>query len=409
MSSEVKFNAKSRQASRRLLVLLETVEDFEQNLDLYVQDGGQIDEDFLPTLDRLRQLITEDSTELAGVLCEVSEPFQEGLLEWAVAYKRADMLEAWLSHADRSMAKVIKRLAHTLKTQGIQIEDRRERRSLKIEPEKLEAPPSLVSATDSQGEHVVWLARENPRGVRTLQAILSPQRGVANFDMYEVSRSEYRKMIREITVGDEFFITEAPTAYALYLLRRYVDIGQPPDRFITSLTMISSGIEPPADDPLLSTLPAPTDAIAAEVMRTSDRLHDLEPFKHFVPDRSAVMDLEHKLYNLEHSELMVDEQQRREQIGITLNKAIDDFFKSSAVIQRIRDMAALLHLMGRPEQRNLARATAELLESGECLPHTVPFALRTFSKIFTRWPLDAPEETEPEAGSESGGLIVAGR
>ena len=396
-----------KKSARALLTLILDADNFEGNLDLYVQADGEIPEDFLPVLDRVREYLKAmDEPESAEEFVGLPRNFQEALLEYCLDEGKADFVAAALqASADPQLKKLLKKAAHNLEAAGYKVTRKSRRSVLRKVAGDADAPTGYASLVDSAGESIAFYSEPSPRtGIRVLHAILSDQKGVREWEMFHPSRNGYRLFVKEALEREGIPIIEAGAPFVRFLLERALAFAQEkgialPEGFVSMMKTLSPAIEVPQTHPLWSSLSKEEIAADRDLLQKGRELHEEDWFKYWYLDMETLSRFENKLYERQTSPLVVDDKQSSDYIDDLVKKTVDEYFagdRRKRYVARIQDMAYLLTVAHNEDAAKIAAASAIALE-GDLPGSEIPFCLRMLEKIIRR-KKPAPEEEKKDEG-----------
>ena len=401
-----------RKRARALLRLLEETENFEANLDLYVEADGQFTEDFLPILDRTREYIKSmDDPQNIEEFFSLPPNFQEAILEYCLDHGKADFVAAVMSLCtDPHMKKLVKKTAHRLQAMGVKVSRKPREAVFKPVKEESKGFSGYASTIDSMGEQIVWYSEPSAgTGIRALQVFVSDLKGVSKCEVFHPSRSGFRQFIKDIMGRDGIPIVEVGPSYARFLIDRAHRISQEkgsghPEGFITVYKSLSKDIEIPAQTGIWDAYPREEIGSDRDLIMAGDSLHEQEGFRDWYLDTDTLLRFEINLYDRQSSKLVVDGKQAEEYIDDLIHKTVNEFFSPERRLLyagRLIDMAYLLHLKGQTDVVRIALASALALEGDDRAPDEIPFCFRMLTKVIKR-----KEQKKQEEEDKDKGLII---
>ena len=278
-------------------------------------------------------LAPADASHVLRLLLEREPDAGEELaLAWAEDPRGADPLravdEASLAKPGR---KALRRAYHRLRSRGIEIAGDTPR-AVVAELPKLadEIAGGLVSPPDPGGAQLAVVVEPNPSGgARVYQAVLDLGQGILEFHAWNATRSQARKLLRDLARNGRLGCAEAPREAIAALLARAAD-AQAPDRPLPhAFNEWRSRVAKPPDG-----AGTPGDlaraALAAEPAREQLRevaarveAGEIGPWP---PAPDALRALAEKVRKMAESSLLVNEPQRRSQVEAVIVDAVESLY-----------------------------------------------------------------------------------
>lgn len=351
----------------------------------------------LPPLERLRGRHEALDLALIDHLVKRAEP-RVGLF-----------LAAWVAGARPSPAveKALRRALFLLKSRGIAVPEapRPEGESPLFRPVR-EAEPdqAWASALDGAGDRIVWLAGHRRGRLYFFQAVVNDERGLVQFGAGEASRRQLREAVREAESARSFPLVAVEPAYALALIESAAarqlapeTAGRPvaplPPPFRAARALLApegggahaEGAEPPRA-PVLDRrgLDGGMDTAEQEARlgRSAD-LHRLAEFAGwFLPDET-IRPLIEELDDAARSQVIVNEEQRRERFQQIFDGFTDRVFDDATrdrYRRRLEAQADYLDRLGREDDARTALAAARGLSPLGPRPSRHPFVVAMVQK-----------------------------
>ena len=392
-----------------LLAMIEQTDDFNRLFAAFREQDGLIDADFLDVLKETREIWRRrEEPEAWPAMLNLPLAFREAIWHGFVARKQVDLLLACLEQAqDKAVKKRLKRLAFELKQEGVVPQAPKKKPSFfrrNFEPES--TLPCYVSILLPNNESFLIINETLPHGMQSLEILEREGDTIKLFHHDQSSKKKIRTFIDDLIHLHKMPLYEVEPAFAYYILRRLRDrmkaMGHvEPAGFIHALSQFRIPAALPADHPYHELLDGQAILNQLAQLQESDLLHQETDFYSWILDRDSISSFELGLRELEVSSLVIDDQQRREQIEFRIDRAVDAFFtpaRRELYAERLRDAAYLLARRGFMPQAQTAAALALSLLDAQRAPSAVPFFRNMLTKILT-----AREEKPPE---EKSGLII---
>ena len=269
------------------------------------------------------------SAVLALLLERQPEAGEELALAWAEDARGADPLravdEASLGKAGR---KALRRAYHRLRSRGVEIAADAPR-AVVAELPKLadELAGALVSPPDPRGAQLAVVVEPNPAGgARVYQAVLDLGHGILEFHVWNATRSQARKLLRELAGNARIGCAEAPREALAALLARAAE-SQPADRPLphafsewrSRVARPPEGASTPGD---LARAALSAEPDRAQLREVAARVEagELGPWP---PPPETLRALAEKVRKMSESSLLVNEPQRRAQVDAVIADAVE--------------------------------------------------------------------------------------
>ncbi|MCK5552588.1 MAG: hypothetical protein KAJ09_05535 [Deltaproteobacteria bacterium] len=195
-------------------------------------------------------------SQFLGKSDELDVAIAEGLARIPSAVTAMILMRMKASCGSKPLLKAIKKSLYRLKQRGISVEDtgEKERRTPAIRPLPTGNPEGFVSGIDYQGNRLVILAIPRiPRGLYTLQALVSDIEGLVDFHREEIRRKAFHAFLGNLREGVRLPIVEIPPAYGRFLLEEAYALTEkrertPPQDYLVAkreISDIGNGIQGP--------------------------------------------------------------------------------------------------------------------------------------------------------------------
>lgn len=337
----------------------------------------------------------------------------------AVAQKRdVSTADALTSSKNKAIAKAAKKVLYVLRSQGVAVPEKKVEPSAPAAQPAAEEPlPSLVSAITGTGERALIIGRPVRGRVETLQVVIADEHGVVHLGLNEISRGQYKKMLKDAHRPG------APSAIELPLEQGKELLGEAAGTNLRTHTPFPEGLEPAMRHLGISPWASPRELPPVEeqdqgLAVNGGSLHDFPELAQWLPPVDEIRSLGLKGQEIATSALYIDEAQRAEQLRRTLTSIAEAFAQQHGQLygRRLWLMADFLERTGRAEAANVARAEARRLFH-RAPGMLSPFILRMFEKVLALSgprpnapampPPPKPQAQEPAHEKRSpGGLIL---
>jgi hypothetical protein len=178
---------------------------------------------------------------------ELDVAIAEGLARIPSRATAMILMEMKASCRSKPLLKAIKKSLYRLKQRGISIEDteKMERSTPVIRPLPSGQPKGFLSGIDYLGNRLIILTVPRiPRGLHTLEALVSDIDGLVNFQREQMTRKAFNAFLGNLRENAKFSIVEIPPAYGRFLLEEAYSLTQkrektPPQDFLIAKREIS--------------------------------------------------------------------------------------------------------------------------------------------------------------------------
>jgi hypothetical protein len=360
--------------------------------------------DFAPeAVEQARTLAKAAATASPAAVEALPTPLAEALLEGAVLEGSTTLPEALSRSSVKPLAKAAKKALYRLRSRGVQLAEpsrpatAEPSRPLVTGPEPL---PALLTSIDGTGERVLEIARPlRGGGVEAVQFLYSDEQGVTRIQVSELSRGEYRRVVKQATRPGADAAVELPHAEALERLSAAVGLN------LRTRTAFPQGLDTvlrhldvqPRDVPLELPPPEPDDERLAH---EAHKLHDEPEMRGWLPPVAELEKLAFKVHEFETSPLALTPAQRNEELIQATHAQAHAFFASAELrtlyAGRLWEMALHFERLGKEHPAGVARAEARRLVHGPSEPPS-RFAERLYEKalLITMAERVAPSTRDP--------------
>jgi hypothetical protein len=287
----------------------------------------------------------------------------------------------------KPLLKAIKKSLYRLKQKGISIEDtgEKERGASVIRPLLSSQPEGFVSGIDYLGNRLIILAIPRiPRGLHTLQALVSDIEGLLNFHRDEMTRKAFHAFLGNLRERVRLPIVEIPPAYGSFLLEEAHALTEkrektPPQDFLTARREISD-IENDIHGPLIYQF------LDQDEIRGNDRFladsRDLlgkEDIINWVLEPEEVEPYVKAVKEAEQSQIALNPTQKEEWLQVIYGRALGELFPAERRLlykRRLEEMAYVLFKLDRSDEAKRCLAAALDLEKEISSFRPPPFLLQ---------------------------------
>ncbi|HYO70863.1 MAG TPA: hypothetical protein VEU33_32765 [Archangium sp.] len=354
-------------------------------------------------VERARSLAAEPASAPPADVEALPEPLALALLEGTVLAGQPALAEALAASGNKGLAKAARKALYRLRSRGVEVAE--PPRSSASEPSRPvvlgpEPLPALLTSIDGTGERVLEIARPlRGGGVEAIQFLYSDEQGVQRLQVTELSRGEYRRVVKQATSPGDDAAVELSHTEALERLTAAVGLNLRMRRpFPPGLDAVLRHLGVQARDvPLEIPPPEPEDERLAH---EGHRLHEEPEMRGWLPPLAELERLAHTVEELEASPLALTMAQRNEELIQAAHTQAHVFFAVPAMRQlyagRLWEMALHFERIGKEQPARFARAEARRLAHGVTEPPS-RYAERLFEKalLLTLAQRAAPEASTP--------------
>lgn len=337
----------------------------------------------------LGALGADDARSLLGwLLAHEPDAGGELALAWADSPHGAAPLTGIEEHGlDRAGRKALRRAQHRLRSRGVEVASPAPAARVAVLP-KLddELAFALVSAPDPSGVQILMLVEPSPAGgARLFQGAIDLERGVLEFHALATSRSQVRRMVRELE-GHPKIAAVHSSRDALAALLARAAAAQPADRALpqtfeewrSRVARPPAGAKTPGEEVRAALGGAADLAVAREVAREVSE-GEIGPWP---PPFETLRELAEKVRQAGESPLLVDDQQRRAQVERMIGDALDLRYGGAGGERTAGRLEEAAHAAwrhgGEDEARRLLAAAAVFRERA---PHDNPVARALLDRV----------------------------
>lgn len=369
---------------------------------------------------RARALARDPSSAASSEIESLPEPLALALLEGSVRARIPALPDALSRSHHKNLVKAAKKALYRLRSLGVAVPEQEMASAPAPAPSApLDDLPSLLSSVSGSGEEAVIVPRAlRGGGLEILQFVLSDEKGIVHLARSEVSRSAYRKQLKEIRGGATAPAIEVPLDQARRILSaasgRNLESGSDyPAESDEALRHL--GVTPGKDEDAVSAPEPGDERLATEAAQ----LHAEPEVQPWLPPEPQLRFLVAKSDEIMHSPLQLTDAQKSEQLVHQFRTAARSFFTPEVQHlygRRLWRMANFFERTGRERQASIARAEARRLFHHFSEPFS-RFAEFLFEKVLllsqrarseapAAHTSNPPEPSAPAEHRSPGGLIL---
>ena len=415
-----------------------------------LQDGGtEVPRQVTETLERAERFVAAPDTAGLQAVLELPEAWrQPTLAAWASASLALDpevvvaalaqglvqplqvaeglgahgdstavpVLTELAAHDDRAVAKAGKRALHQLRARGVSVEEDspREEFSLEIAPDVAGGSLAYLTGIDGLGGRIMWiLSPIAAGGYSLLEAVTDDIHGIRKAEILATTRGDFRRHMTRLRDNPSVLLAMAPATAVTEFLRAAEGLNAESQTDIPSgYTEFSQGeaavlFEDAA--PWDSGLPeSPTsEDERREVLRDAVELLGVPYFAAWAILGSAVEDAAAAVRAVETSDLLADEDQRKQQVDQAISGVADSLDAEERIRfkGRLHEMARVMAVVGDETEAVRALVAGDAFETVEDLYADHPFAramiqrgvMAAYQHLRQHEPPTAPEEDDSKS------------
>jgi len=295
------------------------------------------------------------------------------------------LLQAIVGASDRESAKRAKRALHQLRARGITVDDAEPRGafSLEIEPDIAGDSLGYITGVDGLGGRILWMLIPNSTGgYGLLEAVIDDVHGIRKAEVLKTTRGDFRQHMTRLRENPAVLLAKAAPAAVAGILREAEALNE------SSATEIPSGYAEFCSGtaaPLFETtgegvgdLPEPPAGEDArrEALRDAVELLGAPYFSNWAILGDAAENAATAVRAAETSEVLVDEDQRKQQVDQAVAGVADSFddLERARFKSRLHQMARVLAASGNSTDAARARVAGDGFETVTDLYADHPFA-----------------------------------
>ena len=355
-------------------------------------------------VERARSFAAEPASAPPADVEALPDPLALALLEGSVLAGQPALAEALAASGNKGLAKAARKALYRLRSRGIEVAEtprpsaaEASRPVVAASPEPL---PALLTSIDGTGERVLEIARPlRGGGVEATQFLYSDEQGVLRLQVTELSRGDYRRVVKQATSPGDDAAVELSHAEALERLGAAAGLNlRTRTPFPQGLDTVLRHLGVQARDvPLEIPPPEPEDE---RIAYEGHKLHEEPEMRGWLPPVAELERLARTVDEIEASPLALTMAQRNEEIIQAAHTQAHAFSATPAMRQlysgRLWEMALHFERIGKEQTARLARAEARRLAHGVTEPPS-RYAERLFEKalLVTMAQRAAPEASSP--------------
>ena len=333
-------------------------------------------------VEKARTILRDPAYARAAELEALPDELALAVLDATVHAGVTSLADVLSGSAKKPLAKAAKKALYQLRSKGVAVPEKKQEPTPAPAGQREELPPSLVSAITGNGERALIVGRPVRGRIETLQMVIADEHGIVHLGIQEISRGQYRKLLKDANRPGTPSAVEIPLDHARELVAEATGTN------LRSKTPFPEGLElalhhlgvTSREHPRPLPQPEPEDQGLAS---RGASLHEEPEIAQWLPPIDALRQLALKAEEIATSSLYVDENQRAQQLRHTIQTMAETFFTEPTrqlYARRLWHMADLFDRSDRPEQARIARAEARRLFHGAPGLFS-PFGVKLFEKV----------------------------
>ena len=318
--------------------------------------------------------------------------YQLAFLHLAQADKDDDLIGDLMSMSDaKEVIKLGRRVLHQLRSQGVDVEIPDDKgpsvldRMVDVEEKPL---PCYLSPVSADGSRMVVMAKYTHGGVSVHQGEFNDEDGLVQFGGGTIGRNRYRQLNQQMDNPDEDLLqidyTEARSWLAKAVERNRLANKPLPDEYLEASSELGESSKEPLVDPSQE---FPQDKSTDPDLATQAKsLLDLAEFAQWLPDLDTVTALDEKLKEVESSQLVINEQQRIDQVQRVIDSGsemvLEDENKRALFHTRLLENAHYLKRINLDQEAKICAAVAWQLVAEGFEPKDSVFFSEMIKKVY---------------------------
>ncbi|UCD71496.1 MAG: hypothetical protein JSW70_00485 [Syntrophobacterales bacterium] len=344
-------------------------------------------------------------SQFLGKSDELDAAIAEGLARIPSRATGMILIQMKTSCRSKPLLKAIKKSLYRLKQKGLSVEDmkERERRAPVIRPLPRSQPKGFMSGIDYVGNRLIVLTLPRiPRGLNSLEALVSDIEGLVNFHRNEMTRKTFTTFLGNLRERVRLPIVEIPPAYGRFLLEEAYALTEkmekiPPQDFLTAKREISD-IEDGIHGPLIYQF-LDQDEIKGNdrFLADSKNLLAMEDVINWVLEPEEIEPYVRAVREAEESRIALNPKQKEEWLRGIYQRALGELFPAERRLlykRRLEEMAYILFKLGRSDEARCCLAAALDLEKEISSFRPNPFLLQLVITSIYRFMAEKHEKAE---------------
>jgi len=327
------------------------------------------------------------------------------------------VLRGLVAGDDRVVAKAAKRALHRLKARGIAVEENGsgEAFSLEIPPDVAGGSLAYVTGVDGLGGRIMWILSPNTAGrCSLLEAVTDDVHGIRKAEILDTTRGDFRRHMTRLRDTPSVLLAMAPAAAVAGFLRAAEALNAEsqtdiPDGYTQfrkdAAAVLFETLE--AWDPGLPECPTTEDE-RREVLRGAVELLGAPYFAAWAILGTAAEDAAAAVRAAETSEILVDDEQRKQHVDKAISGVADSFdaAERTRFKMRLHEMARMMAAIGDETEAVRALVAGDAFETVDDLYADHPFArgiiqrgvMAAYQHLRQHEPPPAPDADDDKSG-----------
>ena len=293
----------------------------------------------------------------------------------------------------KALSKAISGAIHKVRSQGMTVPDLKERQQVSFEAVAEPPPETHTTAIDSDGNRVIILAAQSPKGLSIFYCLCGDKDGLKHLEGASMPRGGYKKFVRMVEGQVGTPMVPISDAYAKHVIHEAAEQTKKNGEVLPTAYHDSKGLLTPpatgAECPIWETLDRNEITSEPQLVNNSGSLFDEPEFTGWIPDEKGIELLQKAFEESQSSKLELTDKQKGERSKQLVETLATDWFNLETrelLAKRLIGNAYILSRTERIQQARIAAATALALQDAQKKITDIPFALELFSRIATAQP-----------------------
>jgi len=349
----------------------------------------------------IQTFISRPSTEQAGIMVELIEDtgpkcgiFLARLLQASRAVGHAmlklavpeptmqsyQLLEQlYEKTGDKEIQRIAKKIAHTLKQQGIDLEvaPQKQHQNAIFKTAELPEPRAFATMIDAEGFRLIFMLKSiSQHEIKIFNIMLSEEKGIADIEAIASLRRESQQLIKNLFSDKKIEFTEIPADKAAYLVMEALTLSEKQGGIISPNMVqwktLFSNLLPVASMPAIYEIFNETDIQAAGKLKDqSTVLLEVNEIPYWFIATDSGRDMWARLRQPTDNALPVMDIQTEDNDNELVKETANQFFTTARLQtfrRRLEELAYIFYLKGNSENAKIAFAQAIELTTPGLVP-----------------------------------------
>lgn len=349
----------------------------------------------------------------------------DGALDEAVVSRLADApdaeaiaaLRAIGDTADKPLRKLARRTLHRLRSSGVEVQPREAIAgspfSLDIVPDTRGEASAFMTGIDGNGGRIAWLLAPSPKGgLRLLEAVVDDSEGLHKAEVLTVTRTGFREHLQRLRSNPGILVAQTTLEHVASVVQAAAELSRSagtelPAAYSSWCDDFAAALfdEPPASAPaapIYEQISLQQVREDPDALRESSTLLGEPAFANWAFGGPAAEQAARGVRSAETSQLVVDDEQRKQQVENAIGAVAEAFDAGlrACYRQRLEEMSLALWTTKRRDLARLALAAAVGFTEIDDLYSDHPFARALIQRgVMVAYQSVRENEEQPESES----------